>query len=356
MYLELADRLQRSGIGTAATHQRRALEAADGIEVISTPWAGGSLSSAVRRPLRGRAVVRDFDLAHCNLFGPGSLAVARTAKQRDSPLIVHAHVTAEDFRDSFRGSRTIAPALRRYLRWFYSRADLILCPSQYTKQRLEAYPVEAPIEPISNGVNHDALRGFEQLREEYRRRFDLDGTVVFTVGNVFERKGLSTFCDVAKEFSSHGDSGPEPVEFAWFGPYETGPVASSAVRDRVTDPPENVTFTGWVDDIRGAFAAGDIYLFPTQEENQGIAALEAMACGNPVILRDLPVFQEFYTDGRDCLMCETKSGFTQAIRRLSRDPGLADRLSQHARETARTHSLEQVSQRLADIYREMVHA
>jgi Glycosyltransferase len=219
---------------------------------------------------------------------------------------------------------------------------------------LEAYPVDAPIEPISNGVDHDALRGFEQLREEYRRRFGFDGTVVFTVGNVFERKGVSEFCELAKKFKNHDDTGADQFEFAWFGPYETGPFASSTVRDRVTDPPANVTFTDWIDDVRGAFAAGDIYLFPTHEENQGIAALEAMACGKPVILRDLPVFHEFYTDGQDCLMCKTTEEFEHAIQRLSRDPGLADRLGRHARETARSHSLEQVSQRLTDIYHGVV--
>jgi glycosyltransferase involved in cell wall biosynthesis len=111
-----------------------------------------------------------------------------------------------------------------------------------------------------------------------------------------------------------------------------------------------VTFTGWVDDKRGAFAAGDVYLFPTKNENQGIAVLEAMATGKPVVLRDIPVFEEFFTDGVDCLKCETRDEFREALDRLADDPALRERLGESARETAAEHSLERVGERLTDAY------
>jgi glycosyltransferase involved in cell wall biosynthesis len=194
---------------------------------------------------------------------------------------------------------------------------------------------------VTNGVDTDSLAGFESLRDQYRERFDLEGMVVFAVGNVFERKGLTTFCELAQETD---------YDFAWFGPYDTGPHASSMVRRWVENPPENVTFTGWVDDKRGAFGAGDVYLFPTKNENQGIAVLEAMACGKACILRDIPVFEEFYTDGHDCLKCETHEEFRAALHRLADDPALRSRLGENARETAAEHSLERVGERLVDAY------
>jgi glycosyltransferase involved in cell wall biosynthesis len=340
-YLELADRLDRSGIGTAADQQRAALATTD-VSVLTSPWTGGSPSRAATRVLRGGRGVRDYDLAHCNMIGPGTLAVARHARRTDTPLVLHAHVTREDFAESFRGSTSLAAPLGRYLRWFYSQADLVLCPSTHTKRVLESYPVDAPIRPITNGVDLSSLEGFEALRGTYRDRFDLDGLVVFSVGNVFERKGLTTFCRLAQETD---------YEFAWFGPYDTGPQAAEPVRRWTADPPANVTFTGWVDDKRGAFAAGDVYCFPTKAENQGIAVLEAMACGKPVVLRDIPVFEEFYTDGHDCLKCSTRAEFRAALERLAADPVLRERLGANARETAAEHSLERVGERLVAAYR-----
>ncbi|WP_336358216.1 glycosyltransferase family 4 protein [Haloarcula sp. CGMCC 1.6347] len=343
-YLELADRLDRSGIGTAVDHQRAALSETD-IEVETTPWQEGHPAWALGGNIAfNDPVFREFDIAHCNMIGPGSVAVAQHAAQADIPLVLHAHVTREDFRDSFRGSNLVAPALGRYLKWFYSQADLVLCPSEYTKNILESYPVDAPIRPMSNGVDIDALAGYEDLREDYRRRYDLDGMVVFAVGNVFERKGLTTFCELAQR-TEH--------DFAWFGPYDAGPQASRTVSRWVNDPPENVTFTGWIEDIRGAFGAGDVYLFPTKAENQGIAVLEAMACGKAVVLSDIPVFREYYEDGHDCLICADEAEFREALERLAENPDLRERLGENAKETAREHSLDRVGRRLVETYEEL---
>lgn len=343
-YLELADRLERSGIGTAARHQRRALAKTD-VDVITSPWAGDSPIDSLRSGIRRGRLVRSYDLAHVNVIGPGSLAVARHAKWNDIPLVLHAHVTREDFGESFRFSDRLAGPLGVYLEWYYSQADLVLAPSEYTKGVLESYPVRAPIETMTNGVDLASLEGYESLREEYRDRYDLDGMVVFAVGNVFERKGLTTFGRLAQRTD---------YDFVWFGPYDTGPQASKTVKRWTSDPPGNLTFTGWIDDIRGAFGAGDVYLFPTKNENQGIAVLEAMATGKAVVLRDIPVFEEFFTHGEDCLKADTEAEFEAALHRLDDDPDLRRRLGANAKETARQHGLERVADRLVSVYRRLV--
>ncbi|MFB6132431.1 MAG: glycosyltransferase family 4 protein [Halanaeroarchaeum sp.] len=343
-YLELADRLERSGIGTAARHQRRALSETD-VDVVTSPWGGDSPLGSFRSVVRGGPVFRSYDLAHVNVIGPGSLVVARHARWDDIPLVLHAHVTREDFGESFRFSDRLAGPLGVYLRWFYSQADLVLAPSEYTKRVLESYPVRAPIETVTNGVDIESLEGFETLRDDYRERFDLDGMVVFAVGNVFERKGLSTFGRLARRTE---------YDFVWFGPYDTGPQASKTVKRWTSDPPENLTFTGWIDDIRGAYGAGDVYLFPTKNENQGIAVLEAMATGNAVVLRDISVFEEFFTHGEDCLKADSLSEFEAALDRLHDDPALRERLGDNARKTAREHGLDRVADRLESLYRRLV--
>jgi glycosyltransferase involved in cell wall biosynthesis len=341
-YLEFGDRLRRSGIATAVDNQRRALEDSDHV-VVTSPWAGGSTVRAGIERIGGGRAFAEYGLAHCNLVGPGTVAVAEHARQGGIPLVLHAHVTREDFAGSFRGSNAVGPALERYLRWLYSRADLVLCPSAYTEAVLDSYPVETPIRPVTNGVDTDALAGHGELRERYRRRFDLEGPVVFAVGNVFERKGVPTFCRLATRIDH---------DFVWFGPYDTGPHADPTVRRLVRSPPANVTFTGWIEDVRGAYGAGDIFLAPTRVENQGLAVLEAMACGAAVVLRDIPVFEEFYTDGVDCLKCETLPEFEAAVERLASDPDLRTRLGANAKETARGHGLDRVRAELCDAYAE----
>jgi len=342
-YLELEDRI-RGGIVTATRQQRKALDAA-GVDVVESPWVGDHPLDAAKSRLPGGSAFKQYDIAHCNLVGPGSIAVARHAKRNDVPLVLHAHVTAEDFGESFRFTSQVAPALRPYLRWFYSQADLVLCPSEYTKGVLREYPVPNRIEPVTNGVDIESLVGYESFREWTRERFDLEGMVVFCVGEVFERKGLTTFCEVAEATD---------YDFAWFGHYEEGPAASETVRRWTNSPPKNVTFSGWMDDKRAAFGAGDVYLFPTKDENQGIAALEAMACGKAVVLRDIPVFEEFFTHGEDCLKCETREEFVDALDRLAANPDLRERLGENAEATAADHSLDRVGERLVEQYERLL--
>ncbi|AWB28130.1 glycosyltransferase family 4 protein [Halococcoides cellulosivorans] len=342
-YLELEDHLGPSGIRTAVRQQRSALQDA-GVTVVDTLTQGGP-TSATQSALSGQSPTVDYDLAHVNTVGPGSVAVATHALRTGRPLVVHAHVTREDFRDSFRGSNALSVPLGRYLRWFYSRADLVLCPSEYTRSLLEQYPVTTEIRPMTNGVDIADLAGHATLREPTRETYDLSGTVVFTVGHVYERKGLSTFCELAQATD---------YTYAWFGPYRTDPLASSTVKRHVRSPPENVTFTGWVEDRRSAFAAGDIYFFPSKAENQGIAVLEAMATGNPVVARDIPVFREYFTDGEDIVLCESGEEFRAAIDRLADDPALRERLAKNARETAVEHSLDRVGDLLVSTYRDLL--
>jgi len=78
-----------------------------------------------------------------------------------------------------------------------------------------------------------------------------------------------------------------------------------------------------------------------------------MACGKAVVLRDIPVFEEFYTDGHDCIKCETEAEFREAVERLAEDEQLRRRLGENARETAMEHSLDRVGDRLAATYREV---
>ncbi len=345
-YLEGGSLLEQSGISTAAAHHRQALrEAGPEITLLDHPLAHPA--HQIPACLAGRkSPVADYDIAHCHAIGPGSLAVARHAKRTGRPLVLHAHVTAEDFADSFRGSSLGARPLRRYLRWFYSQADLVCTPSGYTASVLEAYPVEAPIKPVTNGVDLAALEGHDTLRDVYRERYDLEGVVVFAVGNVFERKGVETFCRL-------GGATDSRFAFVWFGPYDRGPFTSSVVKRLTENPPSNVTFTGWVEDKRGAFGAGDIFCFPTHVENQGIAVLEAMACGKPVVLRRIPVFEELYTHGKDCLLCSTRAEFQEALEALAADPELRATLGANARQTAESHRLERVGEQLTAWYRQL---
>jgi 1,2-diacylglycerol-3-alpha-glucose alpha-1,2-glucosyltransferase len=289
----------------------------------------------------------DADILHLNNMGPKSVYYAKRAHRKDTPVVIHTHQTAEDFRDSFALSNLLARPMRPYLEYAYSLADHLICPSEYNRQTIEDY-TDKPKTVISNGFDRDKLEGFEELREEYLERYDLEPPVIFNVGHVIERKGLDSFIETAEEM-------PE-LDFAWFGYVNpTGGrfgkyLQSRETLEKIEEAPENCQFTGYIEDIRGAFAAGDVFFFPTKNENEGIALLEAMGCGKPPVVRDIETF-EWMEEGQDCLKAE--EDFTEALERM-KDPELREEIGENALESSQQFTLESVGDELVALYEELV--
>ena len=278
----------------------------------------------------------DASVLHLNLMGPRSVYYARRARRRGTPVVIHTHATAEDFRDSFRFSNVLSRPLRPYLEGCYDLGDVLVCPSEYNRRVVESYTdVETTV--VTNGVDTEKLSGFEALREESLRRYDLAPPVVFLVGHVIKRKGLATFVETARRMPD--------LDFAWFGPLDRS-LKGRSTRRLIEGAPDNCTFTGYVDDVREAYAAGDVFFFPTKEENEGIALLEAMSAGKPVVVRDVEAF-EWLSDGADCLKAAAE--FQPVLERL-RDPGLRERLGANAARRADDFALENVAPRLRSVY------
>jgi 1,2-diacylglycerol-3-alpha-glucose alpha-1,2-glucosyltransferase len=325
LYGELSRVLRGSGIGSAIDHQEKALR------------------------LNGVEVTRDYrdsyDLIDINTLGPRSAYVAHKTRWNGIPLIIHAHTTVEDFRDSFTFSTEIAPRLKNYLRYFYSQADLLIAPSEYTKGILREYSLKRHIEVISNGVDTEKFRFSERLRKGFRSEYDLDGVVPYSVGHVFKRKGVIEFMELAREFPDN--------QFIWAGRNYRGFV-DSEVKKALKNKPANVQFTGYIKDVVGAYCGGDIFMFPSWCENQGISILEAAACKRPLIVRDLPTYDGWLRDGVNCLKARGTVEFSRHLRALMEEKKLRDRLAESAYRMSKEHTLKKVGAMLKKAYETMM--
>ncbi|MBN2014605.1 MAG: glycosyltransferase family 4 protein [Candidatus Altiarchaeota archaeon] len=326
LYLEMENQLKASGISSAIKNQRSALDL-NNVEHTS------DLSD-------------DFDILHLNLIGLKSLHLARRMRRKGRKIVVHAHVTADDFRNSYRFSNVIAPFLRRYLAYYYNQADLVLCPSEYTKNVLLRYGIKKPIVPISNGIDLNKFQFSEEKREKFRNEYSLDSITPLCVGHLFIRKGIKTYVNVAREFSNR---------FIWVGRRYVR-LEEPEVSWIVKDAPSNVTFINFIEDIVSAYCGTDVFFFPSFCENQGIVILEAAACRRPIIVRDIPVYENWLTDGVDCLKARTDEEFKQKLGMLFEDESLRKKLADNAHEMVKEHSLQQVGAKLKGIYEDLLSA
>jgi len=287
------------------------------------------------------------DILHLNNMGPRSIYYAKKAQRKDVPVLIHAHQTSEDLRESFAFSNLLSRPLKPYLKYAYSLGDHLICPSEHNKKVIEEYTGTKKT-VVSNGFDPEKIRGFEKHREEYLERYNIDPPVVFNVGHVIKRKGLESFIKTAREM-------PE-LDFAWFGYLNpTGGNFDSILKSRdtqrlVNNSPDNCTFTGYIEDIRGAYAAGDIFFFPTKNENEGMALLEAMAASKPVVVRDIDTF-EWLEDGENCL--KTEENFAAELEKL-KDSKIREKLGRKAKKKSEQFELDKVSQELISVYESLI--
>ncbi|WP_123538751.1 glycosyltransferase family 4 protein [Halosimplex salinum] len=294
----------------------------------------------------------DADLLHLNNAGPRSIYYAKRARRAGIPVLFHTHNTAADFRDSFVFSNALARPLKPFLAYAYSQADHLVCPSEHN-QRVIAEYTDTPSTVISNGFDGDRFAGWDdpELRREYLDRYDLEPPVVFMFGHVIKRKGLKTFVEAARELPEY--------DFAWFGYLNpTGGRLDKFLQPRETrrlveNSPDNCRFTGYIEDPRGAPAAGDVFFWPSKNENEGMALLEAMHCGKPPVIRSIPTY-EWLVDGDDCRKCETDREFVESITELCEDESERDRIGENAAATTERFTLDAVGDELVTLYDELV--
>lgn len=323
LYMGSYKLLEKSGIGRAIMHQKSVLTS-QGVEVVDK-------------------LTPDTDTIHINTTLPNSVAMALWAKLNGVKVVYYGHSTMEDFRNSFVGSNLMAPLFKQWIMFCYNLGDVVITPTAYSKDILNGYGLRREVHALSNGIDTDFFEGSESRGKAFRKRYDLsdEAKVVISVGHFIERKGILDFAEAARQ-------NPD-VTFLWFGHTNLN-IVPTAVRKVVENPPENLTFAGYVskEELRDAYCGADLFAFMSHEETEGIVVLEALACGIPTVVRDIPVYDGWLEDGVNIHKAVDNADFTDKIRGLL--SGETKDLTEEGKAVADSRSIHAVGKDLMGIY------
>ena len=327
LYQKNEKMMRKSGIGRAMKHKVEALKQAD-VEFTFDPKD-------------------NYDLVHVNTIEPAARRMAKKAHRKNIPVVYHAHSTEEDFRNSFVFSNLISPLFKKWICSSYKLGDYLLTPTPYSKQILEGYKLQRPIEDISNGIDLSRFDYNETKVQKYLDFFNLseDDKVVISVGLYFERKGLHDFIEVARTFPD--------VKFLWFGHTPLASVTQT-IREAIKNKPDNVIMPGYIDGdiIEGAFSKADLFFFPSYEETEGIVVLEALASKCQVLVRDIGVYDPWLVDKENCYKGNNNDEFIQLIEGVLENK-LAPTIDQ-GYEVANQRSIKAIGIKLKGIYEKVI--
>lgn len=331
LYTENEHMVGKSGLGKAIKHQMKALD-----------------SVGIKYTTNSK---EDYDILHINTYFPKSYFLAKKAKKNGKKIVYHAHSTEEDYKNGFIFAKQTSKLFKKWLIKCYSLGDVIVTPTIYSKKLLQGYKglENKKIYDVSNGIELDFFKKDEKLGEEFRKKYGYtkDDKVIFGIGLYIERKGIVDFVELARRLPEY--------KFIWFG-YSPLLAATKPVKKAVHTKLDNLTFAGYVDQemIKAAMSGGDLFLFPTLEETEGIPIIEACACKCNAIIRDIPIFEDWLIDGKNVYKAKLVDDFENKIKLFF--DGKLPSLTDNAYEIAKKRSIKTVGKKLEKIYKEVEHS
>lgn len=306
----------------------------------------GSASERVARErgfaVRARSMRNTFDL-------PAVLGLARDLRAAGADL-VHFHTARAHWLGGLaarligvpavatrRMDKRLRPGLRTRLT-YASLARRTAAISGSVQAQLEAGGVpRARLVRIEDAVDPQTLRP-SRSREAVRAELGAGpgDSVLLTLGALVERKGHDLALRAAAELASGGRD--VRLWIAGEGPARESLEALAAELGLG----ERARLLGARADVPDLLAAADVFLMPSRAEGLGVAALEAMAAGRPVVATRVGGLGEAVQHERTGLLIERPDAalLAAALARLLDDPALASRLGAAgpARITERYHA------------------
>lgn len=211
---------------------------------------------------RGRGALRALDAPDLiHLHGHGLLAGAVLRRFPGVPLLAHVHQFAEGSgAPAVLGLHTLLRARQRSV---LTKAALVVAPSTQAAGKVRSLVHGADVRVVPTGLDPEVARQAAALRRDDRSLPAHQPTKVLFVGRRTWDKGYPTFAKLA---AAH-------PEAQWVAMGKGGGTTRGVT----------TLAHGSHAEVARQMAAADVLLNPSQLETQGLAALEALSLGTPVV-------------------------------------------------------------------------
>lgn len=289
----------------------------------------------------------DCDVIHFHTIG---IHVWRKFFQHGPKKVVSAHIVPASFIGSIILAKYWAFAAKWYMRWFYNRADKVLAVSG-TVARILHDELNVPrdkIEVFYNTIDMNQYVSTAVDKRKARKRLGIteNDFVVLGNGQVQPRKRLDVFVQMASALPD--------IKFIWVGgiPFKQLGADYVNMQRLMKNIPKNMTITGVIphSSVRDYFIAADIFCLPAEQENHPMCVLEAASANLPIILRDMPEYDD--TFGNNAIRCKDND-FIDAVNRLRTDKTFYENQQRKTKVIADRFDSTLAAERLVKLYREM---
>lgn len=215
-------------------------------------------------------------------FGLGNAALS-LADRLQVPLVYTFHTLYDFFTHYFLlDNEAVRKAVREYVTRYANRCDLVITPTDPIREYLQSLGVTTRIETVPTGVDLSRFKTASQDEvDRLRRKYGLDRfeRTLLYVGRISREKNVGLNLDALKKLTDRGHD--FALLFIGDGT-EIKNLQSQALEWGLED---RVIWGGFLDQdtLALAYFLGDVFLFPSLSDTQGIVLYEARAAGLPIV-------------------------------------------------------------------------
>lgn len=313
-------------------------------------WSGYS-------PKLARAVAQEvnkFDLVHIHeLWSYSHLVASRVAIKVGKPYVVTVHGELEPWAINYKTLKKKIYSLLVQRRILQKAAALHAITDEEIRH-IRAYGVDNKILMIPNGINPQEFQALPAHRELEQLYPQLAGQqVVLFLGRLHPKKGLDI---LARAFGKVA-RGRDDLCLLVVGPDSESYQAEVVKILMAEDVLDKVIFTGMLTgrEKLTALARADICVIPSYSEVRSIVALEAMACGLPVIITRQCHFPEVVEAGAGLVIEPEVGQLAVALEKMLSNPQLRQEMGSNGRRLVNEKfTLEKVTEQMIAMYEDIL--
>lgn len=305
---------------------------------------------AAARRLRGRP----WDVIHIHTPFRAHQFGVRLSRDIGCPTVESYHTFFEEYVAHYLPwlpGFVLRFAARRFSRRLCQNVDHLIVPTEQMADVLGRYGITTPSTVIPTGIHLDEFRGGDGKKFRRDHGIALDRPTMVTVSRLAAEKNIGFLLEVARVLVA---------EFAqlMFIVAGEGPDAER-LKQRAAELglQNNVRFVGNLDrrgELLDCYKAGDVFVFASPTETQGLVLLEAMSLGVPIVSTAVMGTAAVLKDARGArISTQDVEEFASHVAGLLRSPTYREKLSKAGREDAIAWSAPVLMQRVVDLYTHM---
>lgn len=296
---------------------------------------------------RLRKILKDCDVLHVQypfFLGSGAITVA---KELGVPVVCSFHVQPENMlRNIYLKSDFLNKMIYKvFMHFFYSRADIVICPSQFAENMLKANGLKVPSKVISNGIPEGFLRAPDPAKFEPKETFKL-----LSVGRLANEKNQHLIIEAISRSKFHDRV---EVNFVGAGPNESK--LKRLVREKLNCP-VNISQVSH-EKLLSLYAESDLFIHAGEIELEGMSVMEAMAHGLPVIVADSKdsAAKDFAVNAESLFEFPSVDDLTRKIDYWLSNDKAREEISARNHQQAKHYTHEYSSRSLETVYRQQLN-